>query len=149
MVGDCFFFNDTATTEIYTLSLHDALPIFIAAAVEQLPPDPPTELARRALRVRDHEHGADINALVADSVREPLDEDERLPRARAGRDEDVASRFDCRALLRVRFPHARLIRHIRQSSHQGGQSPPLGSCCTSPVRIRSTKPRASSCARST
>src|SRR3712207_9497001 len=27
-VMDSFFFNDTATTEIYTLSLHDALPIF-------------------------------------------------------------------------------------------------------------------------
>src|SRR5256885_13757532 len=27
-----FFFNDTATTEIYTLSLHDALPIFHEAA---------------------------------------------------------------------------------------------------------------------
>src|SRR5437588_3570730 len=27
-----FFFNDTATTEIYTLSLHDALPIFLSAA---------------------------------------------------------------------------------------------------------------------
>src|SRR3712207_8867127 len=27
----CFFFNDTATTEIYTLSLHDALPICCAA----------------------------------------------------------------------------------------------------------------------
>src|SRR3712207_7346535 len=26
----CFFFNDTATTEIYTLSLHDALPILTA-----------------------------------------------------------------------------------------------------------------------
>ena len=26
-----FFFNDTATTEIYTLSLHDALPIYQAA----------------------------------------------------------------------------------------------------------------------
>src|SRR3712207_8690457 len=26
-----FFFNDTAPTEIYTLSLHDALPIFAAA----------------------------------------------------------------------------------------------------------------------
>src|SRR3712207_9455923 len=26
--GYFFFFNDTATTEIYTLSLHDALPIF-------------------------------------------------------------------------------------------------------------------------
>src|SRR2546422_8257539 len=25
--SDFFFFNDTATTEIYTLSLHDALPI--------------------------------------------------------------------------------------------------------------------------
>src|ERR1017187_10950577 len=25
-----FFFNDTATTEIYTLSLHDALPIWMA-----------------------------------------------------------------------------------------------------------------------
>src|SRR5690348_18513462 len=24
-----FFFNDTATTEIYTLSLHDALPIWV------------------------------------------------------------------------------------------------------------------------
>src|SRR2546427_5463522 len=27
-----FFFNDTATTEIYTLSLHDALPISISGA---------------------------------------------------------------------------------------------------------------------
>src|SRR5438477_4759479 len=27
-----FFFNDTATTEIYTLSLHDALPIYFPAA---------------------------------------------------------------------------------------------------------------------
>src|SRR2546422_11535852 len=30
-----FFFNDTATTEIYTLSLHDALPI-------SMPPSPST-----------------------------------------------------------------------------------------------------------
>src|SRR3712207_9148395 len=28
-----FFFNDTATTEIYTLSLHDALPISILTVV--------------------------------------------------------------------------------------------------------------------
>src|SRR2546430_9250413 len=28
-----FFFNDTATTEIYTLSLHDALPISSRAAI--------------------------------------------------------------------------------------------------------------------
>src|SRR3712207_8900702 len=39
-----FFFNDTATTEIYTLSLHDALPICVALLVhadllEHLPHD--------------------------------------------------------------------------------------------------------------
>src|SRR2546426_10822158 len=28
-----FFFNDTATTEIYTLSLHDALPIWLRQSV--------------------------------------------------------------------------------------------------------------------
>src|SRR3989454_6140043 len=34
-VGTCvfFFFNDTATTEIYTLSLHDALPISTGASM--------------------------------------------------------------------------------------------------------------------
>src|SRR3712207_8841905 len=42
----CFFFNDTATTEIYTLSLHDALPISGAAAARRCrrrprPPAPP------------------------------------------------------------------------------------------------------------
>src|SRR5438132_12002831 len=30
-----FFFNDTATTEIYTLSLHDALPIYFARGFVQ------------------------------------------------------------------------------------------------------------------
>src|SRR5256884_1800881 len=29
LISFFFFFNDTATTEIYTLSLHDALPIFL------------------------------------------------------------------------------------------------------------------------
>src|SRR2546430_10834784 len=30
-----FFFNDTATTEIYTLSLHDALPISLQGVLAQ------------------------------------------------------------------------------------------------------------------
>src|SRR3712207_9486913 len=38
-----FFFNDTATTEIYTLSLHDALPIF---------PRRPTRASPRCASVR-------------------------------------------------------------------------------------------------
>src|SRR2546427_6810882 len=32
-----FFFNDTATTEIYTLSLHDALPILVGGLAYELP----------------------------------------------------------------------------------------------------------------
>ena len=35
-----FFFNDTATTEIYTLSLHDALPISRVINVDQNPAYP-------------------------------------------------------------------------------------------------------------
>src|SRR2546430_7788423 len=31
-----FFFNDTATTEIYTLSLHDALPISLLRVLQRL-----------------------------------------------------------------------------------------------------------------
>src|ERR1041384_8051325 len=41
-----FFFNDTATTEIYTLSLHDALPI---SDTDQ--PQPPQRATRRQLGV--------------------------------------------------------------------------------------------------
>src|SRR3712207_6975966 len=50
-----FFFNDTATTEIYTLSLHDALPISRPGrgpgAAHLLPVLPPGGERRRA---RDH-----------------------------------------------------------------------------------------------
>src|ERR1051326_6445555 len=35
-----FFFNDTATTEIYTLSLHDALPICVSHARRGAPARP-------------------------------------------------------------------------------------------------------------
>ena len=33
LLSHFFFFNDTATTEIYTLSLHDALPISSAGRI--------------------------------------------------------------------------------------------------------------------
>src|SRR3712207_9153572 len=35
-----FFFNDTATTEIYTLSLHDALPICLVTPYADGKPEP-------------------------------------------------------------------------------------------------------------
>src|SRR5256885_12467661 len=45
-----FFFNDTATTEIYTLSLHDALPIYAGRPG----PDGAPALARHGLAGRGH-----------------------------------------------------------------------------------------------
>src|SRR5438309_10720988 len=45
-----FFFNDTATTEIYTLSLHDALPIY-------RPAERPPGLARPARPGWRHQDG--------------------------------------------------------------------------------------------
>src|SRR5690349_22821478 len=49
-----FFFNDTATTEIYTLSLHDALPISGRRATARCSPAPgssrPTSIRRRSAR---------------------------------------------------------------------------------------------------
>src|SRR3712207_8783896 len=42
-----FFFNDTATTEIYTLSLHDALPIYGRAPGDHADAGVRGEAARR------------------------------------------------------------------------------------------------------
>src|SRR5205814_9930829 len=59
----CFFlFNDPATTDIYTLSLHDALPIFAGAAVR--------EEHREAALVRVHDDGVVEHEVV---LRTPLD----------------------------------------------------------------------------
>src|SRR2546430_9518090 len=53
-----FFFNDTATTEIYTLSLHDALPISrtrdVRAAGRGVGMTTPTRLAYDAWRSEEH-----------------------------------------------------------------------------------------------
>src|SRR5471030_3551662 len=47
-----FFFNDTATTEIYTLSLHDALPI--SAPWPQSQPAPQLQVTTSMLRSEEH-----------------------------------------------------------------------------------------------
>src|SRR5688572_31819201 len=52
-----FFFNDPATTEIYTLSLHDALPIWVRIKIHA--PDGGehrVNLFRRGVTVHDDEH---------------------------------------------------------------------------------------------
>src|SRR5436305_3407056 len=58
-----FFFNDTATTEIYTLSLHDALPIL--AMWNALTPSQRERAARRfgALQLwRSEEHTSELQS---------------------------------------------------------------------------------------
>src|SRR3989441_11673760 len=53
-----FFFNDTATTEIYTLSLHDALPISVRAARDRARPAAAAPDRVAELAPRDHERAA-------------------------------------------------------------------------------------------
>src|SRR2546426_8148289 len=48
--GFFFFFNDTATTEIYTLSLHDALPIYRIEHSEKLRARQTAEILAARLR---------------------------------------------------------------------------------------------------
>src|SRR5712675_3575907 len=54
-----FFFNDTATTEIYTLSLHDALPISSFTAPRSLPTTKP---ATFPFSIRSEEHTSELQS---------------------------------------------------------------------------------------
>src|SRR5258705_8239686 len=69
-----FFFNDTATTEIYTLSLHDALPILFESVDISLPDEKSANMnelglviARRLIDVcrffRSEEHTSELQSL--------------------------------------------------------------------------------------
>src|SRR2546430_17708895 len=62
-----FFFNDTATTEIYTLSLHDALPICARSWAGPATPFPRTPASRsrwvgRIRCVRSEEHTSELQS---------------------------------------------------------------------------------------
>src|SRR4029078_13742689 len=57
-----FFFNDTATTEIYTLSLHDALPISVSGLKSWTPSsEPPLRIIREK---RSEEHTSELQSLA-------------------------------------------------------------------------------------
>src|SRR4029078_13740501 len=59
-----FFFNDTATTEIYTLSLHDALPILLK--VKFIQPDGSEQVVDTdtGLTLRSEEHTSELQSLA-------------------------------------------------------------------------------------
>src|SRR5215204_3538225 len=92
-----FFFNDTATTEIYTLSLHDALPIYPS----------PRRLARGALvhahhlgdLLADGEHRVERRHRLLEDHRDPVPADSPdvlLPERQqvAPLEQHAAPRFD-------------------------------------------------------
>src|SRR5213594_1017287 len=95
----CFFFwNDTPTTEIYTsvhtLSLHDALPIYlppdhrtvlavmVCQGCDDLPRIPPVDSSRRAVVAAAAEANPHAVRIHRDDLRVPLDEPRRGRRRR-------------------------------------------------------------------
>src|SRR5438067_10071013 len=87
-----FFFNDTATTEIYTLSLHDALPIYLGRGLGL---DLGLGRKRRSAKLSDQAGPADRAVRGRRS-----DRCDRPPRSEEHTSE-LQSRFDlvCRLLL--------------------------------------------------
>src|SRR2546422_7330502 len=68
-----FFFNDTATTEIYTLSLHDALPILPSALMMEIRPLGPPGVSSTLRNAIWHPSGDHTG--VGFSVRPPRSEE--------------------------------------------------------------------------
>src|SRR5687768_18111981 len=80
LIGPFFFFNDTATPEIYTLSLHDALPIYPRARARPAV-DPPelltTAPAAPPPRARSEEHTSELQSRLHLVCRLPLEKKKR------------------------------------------------------------------------
>src|SRR5258708_40291671 len=89
-----FFFNDTATTEIYTLSLHDALPISMCIRRDVAPEKNERRVAVAFRQVAEH---LVVRAVLADDVHDMLDR-----RRAAGR-----RRHNGRCTSRERSPRGR------------------------------------------
>src|SRR3990170_6771825 len=82
-----FFFNDTATTEIYTLSLHDALPIFLAVGPSGRPPVLSVDPFNRGPRKVGGEDPTVVLPRARPAERSPLAQPHAVPRSRPGRHE--------------------------------------------------------------
>src|SRR3712207_8386784 len=90
-----FFFNDTATTEIYTLSLHDALPICARGRLAVL------------LRVERERVAHDLRVRLDVALRAGQHVERHLEAAHAERADDVARGGD-RKSTRLNSSHANI-----------------------------------------
>src|SRR3712207_9399425 len=84
-----FFFNDTATTEIYTLSLHDALPI--------------SERQYKAARIGGYCHLSSGQEATCVGVIEAMQEDDLLVTGYRSRSEEHTSELQSRQYLVCRL----------------------------------------------
>src|SRR2546423_11007471 len=92
-----FFFNDTATTEIYTLSLHDALPISARRRVRTAGGGVRADRRRVALLV------ADFDIVRVDLQTTPLPDGENRPVGPQPRSEEHTSELQSLAYLVCRL----------------------------------------------
>src|SRR5260370_19760192 len=85
-----FFFNDTATTEIYTLSLHDALPIsrtrpqrlartLLTRQIRPAPSNSSSPARPSSARVRSEEHTSELQSHLNLVCRLLLEKKEHTP----------------------------------------------------------------------
>src|SRR3712207_8758470 len=99
MVEYCLFFNDAATTEIYTLSLHDALPISDSSV-------------RTRIRLHSSQRTTASGGCLAIPARSPLLSSRLHPPHRRARSEEHTSELQsrqylvCRLLLEKKSPHS-------------------------------------------
>src|SRR2546430_11293627 len=98
--GDIFFFNDTATTEIYTLSLHDALPIYLQIEVPALSPEEITSTA-----------AGEASSIIRERVEAARRSEEHTSELQS------QSNLVCRLLLEKKNDTVENCRHVNDSIH--------------------------------
>src|SRR3712207_7892028 len=94
-----FFFNDTATTEIYTLSLHDALPIYGDGA----PPECPHTVRAVDDAGDDHSRQEQAEQCAGDDEQLRMDLDVVRPGDEGRRSEEHTSELQSRQYLVCRL----------------------------------------------
>src|SRR5471030_1480722 len=110
-----FFFNDTATTEIYTLSLHDALPILFFTAT--MPPEIQRiteQFLHNPVKVEVSRPATTVDAILQQLVktgREPHDKRDTLRRTIRAADSFKNAIIFCNRKREVAQLHRSLVRH--------------------------------------